>query len=828
MLLLAWLLGCGCDGSDDLGTRTPPGTTEVVPFEPAAATMYRVTDAEWRNSVEDLLGVTYDGALPVDYVLHGYTRIGASELTIPPLDLELYEAAAWDVATEAVPDPTARDALLGCSGLDSACVRGWAAGFARRAWRRPADADELDDLHDLHEQLLADTSPEVALQGIVAAILLSPAFVFRVELGEPDPDNPGWRRYTSLEMAGRLASFLTASVPDDELLDAGLAGDLLDAANLEAQALRLLETPRARDALTAFFSETLELQDLDAVTKDAALFPTWDEGLRAEMVLELELLFQDLVLDNDADLGELLTTSTSFVGADLGEVYGVSAGPGIDEVSLPAADERGGLLGRAGILALQAHHVATSPTLRGRFVQTRLLCRSIPPPPPGVDTSLDDLSAEGTLRDQLEQHMTDPVCASCHQQMDPIGFALEHFDAIGARREQDNGLPIDATGEIDDVPFDGAAELGQVVAAHPEYAGCWALQLYRSANGQAERLPELVEVDAITAAYEPDGRRLRELVVALVTSRAFRLATSPLGETCGTEGETRACDTACGGGTEVCADGRWRACTATAPSPETCDGADQDCDQLVDERLERACDATFGPGTQVCADGQWLGCEGPGTPPEVWCNGVDDDQDGSTDEGQEVAVAAFSYTDVVAAHYACDPIGDPYGPACHAAAHRACAATGCAVTGWGPLDLRATDTDLACLDASEGVVQGTTFTELATYHWPCDGVTRQGPDCNAAISRLCSARGLGTGFGPVENYNDDATIVCTPNATVLNGSYAVLATYGGGGCNASPERAGASCNRAIDAWCRDQGFETGHGPLENSGDLAVVACMGVP
>ena len=123
--------------------------------------------------------------------------------------------------------------------------------------------------------------------------------------------------------------------------------------------------------------------------------------------------------------------------------------------------------------------------------------------------------------------------------------------------------------------------------------------------------------------------------------------------------------------------------------------------------------------------------------------------------------------------------------------------------------------------------QWTTFSELSTFHGGCHGGNRQGPDCNAAISRLCGARGLGTGFGPVENAGDDATIVCTPNATVLEGSYAVLSGYDAG-CGAYAERAGAACSRAIHLWCRDQGFETGHGPLENTGDLAVVACMGVP
>jgi hypothetical protein len=833
--LWLWLAGCGCNDRRDVRdvespTGEGPTSTDpaLPPFTPPPAALLRVTAEEWRNSAEDLFGVRYEGQLPVDYLLYNYSRVGGSELTIPPLDLEQYEAASWSIAEAAIPDQASAEALLGCAVDDPACVRAWLHDPARRAWRRPASTDDLDEILALHGEILASYGPVLALQASVAWVLQSPEFLFRVEVGEPDParpDEPGWRRLTSWEVAGRLASFLTASVPDAELAEAAERGDLLTDAGILAQADRLLATPRARAAMQAFFAETLDLHELDSVTKDTTIYPEFGDALREQMALELKLLFTDVALDRGAPMTELLTTDKTFVGPELGALYGVPvAGSGIVEAVLPAGSQRGGLLGRAALLTIQSHNVTTSPTNRGKFVRTRLLCQDIPPPPPGVVTELEERS-DGTLREQLEEHATNPACASCHDVMDPPGFALEHFDPIGRWRDLDNGFPIDATGSIDDEPFDGAQQLGQVVAAHDLYPKCIATQLYRFANARVDRIEDLTLVEDIAADFVAEDQRWNPLVHALVLSVGFRSVAAPLGDVCATEGETRPCATGCGAGAEVCVAGRWTGCTAPAPGVEACNGADDDCDGLVDEVLERTCDGDFGLGTQTCDAGAWGACGGPGPDDEV-CNGLDDDLDGEVDEGLEVAVTTLTYDELTdLGHYACDARLDAFSPACHAATSRACAQTGCAVTGVGPVRLGASDLDLSCLDGAEAAVMGTTFTALSGWHPDCHGASRQGGACNAAIHRMCATTGLVTGFGPVENSGDDASVVCTPGATVFEGSYATLSGFDSG-CNAST-RVGAACNHAMHEWCRSQGFATGHGPLENSGDLALVACLGV-
>jgi hypothetical protein len=619
-LVLGLLAACGT--SDDVGGEA--GDSDVAaealpPFAPAPATLHRLTDRQLRHTWADLVGVTWTGALPADYVLHGYATVGGAEQTLPPADLELLDGAAWAVAEDAVPDAATAAALLGCevggdtdAAVDEPCLRTWLAAFLRRAWRRPATRPEVDALVALHDAVRGIETPTVAVQAVVASVLESPHLVFRVEIGRADPDHPGRRVLTGLELASRLAYFLTDAPPDDDLLAAAEAGELDTPDGLRAAAERLLDTPRADDAFVAFWAETLEVERIDETDKDLTLFPQVDDALRTAMADELRWLFRDVMLEHDGTFAELLTTDVAYVDAGLAKVYGLPPVEGRHvRVTLDPAQARGGLLGRAGVLAAFSHATRTSPTRRGKFVQNRLLCHTIPPPPPGVVASLDAVPDDGqhTLRERLEQHATVPVCASCHRQMDPIGFGLEHFDPIGRYQWNDPSLKsVDATGTLDDVPFDGAAELGRVVAEHPDFPGCMALQLYRHALGRAEQDPELAAVDDLARALVDGGGRLRPLVLALVGHEAFRTASAPT-DVCAEdeEGTSRACATSCGEGVETCAAGLWTGCDAPPAPQESCDGVDEDCDGTADE-VVTPCEADGLPGFEVCVDGEPGAC----------------------------------------------------------------------------------------------------------------------------------------------------------------------------------------------------------------------------
>ncbi len=796
MLVLLTLAACILSSQEEA-----PLPAQEDPIIPAEATLHRLSESQWRNAVEDATGVRFPGELPGDYVIQGYSAVGAAEVTIAPTDLELYEAAAWDVAEEALPHAEILDCtLLPPLGeedlsLDStACLRGWLARTGSQAWRRPLSQQELDTLVGL-VHTVADTSESMTLglRAGLASVILSPHFLFRVDRGIPDPQVNDRVCFTGFERASRLSFLLWDTGPDEELLAAAAAGDLESSAGIRAQAERLLDDPQARLALADFWAEYMDLARVALVDKDPNLYPQVDEALREAMVEEVRLLFDDFAF-GDQNFLELWTTDLAWANSDLAAVYGTTLdGDALQRIRLTGAEDRGGLMGRAAFLFLNAHATVNSPTLRGKFVRDTLLCQDIPPPPAGLDTSLTTVE-EGTLRDQLEQHMTDPSCGGCHVLMDPIGFGLEHFDPIGQRRELDNGFPIDATGDLDGAAFDGATELGEALAGHPSLPGCLVQQLYRHATGSLPRGQENIALAAFTDALLDSGGSFRELLLTLVTDQVFRTAADA---------------------------------GSTPPEEALCNGRDDDFDGETDEDLEQACEGEHGTGTQECVDGSWGPCEGPAAAWET-CDGTDEDADGLVDEALSVDVLAVDWNALTTSHSDCDSVSDTLTGACYAATHRSCAAQECSVTGWGPVAIDDTSerSALLCLDDAEAVTVPTTYSEMQAIHSGCNTDSRLGRDCNAAISRFCSSEGLITGFGPLENSGDDLWVACTPGATYVDTTYTALSAHEPL-CNGANARDGESCNAAIHQYCRANGHVSGFGPLENSGDTAHIACVGV-
>lgn len=493
----------------------------------------RLTRAQLANSVRDLLGpqVVMTSDLDEDTVAELFTTVGASQVSASNLTVERYEAMALDAVHQAFADPQARDALVGCDPtLDDGCARSFLAALGRRAWRRPLDEAELDR----YAALAHDAAPEepwLGLELATAGLLQSPNFLYLVEVGEPDPDAPEHRRYTDWEMAGRLAAFVWASVPDDALLDAAAAGELATTAGLEAQVDRMLADPRAEPALARFFEELLHLDVAEHMVKDPVLFPEASSQLFSDMRGEVERVIAKLVLEDDADLRDLFDTRQTFVTEELAALYGLPAPDpaladehGFAPAAIPEGWERVGILGSAVFLAGNANVGRTSPTRRGQFVQLRLRCSPLPPPPEGVDTEFPpaDPSDPVTMRERLEEHRVNPVCAGCHDQVDPIGLSLEHFDGLGRHRNDDFGLPLDVSGEIEGTPFEGLPGLAALLRDDPETMSCIARQAYRFATGHRETLQEIELLAALAEDFQASGHRFRALVRALVRSDGFR------------------------------------------------------------------------------------------------------------------------------------------------------------------------------------------------------------------------------------------------------------------------------------------------------------------
>ena len=409
----------------------------------------------------------------------------------------------------------------------AACAAEIMANLARRAFRRPVTAEDVDRLLAFYEQGAAGGGFDAGIELALRRLLVSPEFLFRIV--EDPPGLPPGAAYalSDLEMASRLSFFLWSSIPDDALLDAAVRGALRDPAELEAQARRMLDDPRAEALVTNFAGQWLSLRNAAAVQPDEDLFPDFGEDLRQGFRRETELLF-DAVLREDRSVVELLSADYTFLNERLALHYGVPnvRGSRFRRVVLddPA---RGGLLGHGSVLTVTSHANRTSPVVRGKWVLENVL--GTPPPPPPPDVPPLEAAAAGrtlTMREAMERHRANPVCASCHRVMDPLGLALEPFDAVGRRRTpNETRAAMDLSGALPDgTVFDGPAGLRAALLARPErFVTTVTEKLLTYAVGRGMEHYDAPAVRAIVRAAADDGYRLTTLVLGVVKSPPFRM-----------------------------------------------------------------------------------------------------------------------------------------------------------------------------------------------------------------------------------------------------------------------------------------------------------------
>ncbi|MFM8250857.1 MAG: DUF1592 domain-containing protein [Planctomycetota bacterium] len=395
---------------------------------------------------------------------------------------------------------------------------------ASRAFRRAATPEELQRLASLvelaHQQ---GDSFERGMQVALQAILVSPQFLFKLER---DPPPGEIRDLSDFELATRLSYFLWSSLPDDELFRAARDGHLRDPEKFAAQAQRLLLDPRADALVENFAGQWLQLRNLDQFLADKKQFPAFDDQLKAAMRRETELFFAH-IMRSDRSVLEFLDADYTFINERLAKHYGLSGwmGEGFQRVNVDKA-QRGGLLGQASILAVTSNPTRTSPVKRGKWVLENLFAAPPPPPPPNVPELADGKGKPltGTLRQRMEQHRVNPACAACHQLMDPVGFGLENYDAIGAWREKDGEHPVDASGEFaDGRKFQGPAELKTILLARQEeFRRCLAEKLLTYALGRGLEYYDVCAVNQIAKKVAEQDNRFSVLVREVVLSDAFR------------------------------------------------------------------------------------------------------------------------------------------------------------------------------------------------------------------------------------------------------------------------------------------------------------------
>lgn len=506
-------------------TEEPPVELSELPDgTPAAAHLTRLTAAQYRASITDVLGegLALPSQLEPDPPAAGLVSVGASEATISAWGVEQYENGAYAIAKQVMDDDAKRAALVPCEAaqtVDDVCAAAFVTEVGRRLWRRPLSSEERDDLVAIAADAATTLDDfDAGLEYALAAMLQSPQFLFRAELGEGG-------RFTDYEMASRLSFFLWNTTPDDALLAAAAAGKLTTDEGLADEARRMIEDPRARQGVRQFFTDMFELYELDHLSKDPKLFVHFSTDVGGFAREETLRSVEDIVFDKDTDYRTLLTTQQTFVNRHLAAVYSVPAGSkdGFAPVTLPAEGGRRGLLGQLSFLGLQSHPAASSAVLRGLFVRRVLLCQDIPPPPVDVNTALPEPSSTArTLRERNEVHLSDPTCAQCHNFMDPIGLGLENFDGLGRWREKDNDATIDASGELDGTAFANAWELAQVVHDHENLGLCLTRTLYRYATSHVEQADERQLVGALAERFAQQGHRVKALLFDVVTSPGFR------------------------------------------------------------------------------------------------------------------------------------------------------------------------------------------------------------------------------------------------------------------------------------------------------------------
>jgi mono/diheme cytochrome c family protein len=502
--------------------------------DPGRVTVRRLNRAEYNNTIRDLIGVSFRPAddFPADDVGYGFDHIG-DVLSISPLLLEKYLAAAEKIVDEAWKKPETRVRMMVGPAptepkppLWTEAARRSVLPFAERAFRRPLRDDEAQRLVDLVLSALKfGDSYEVGLKQACQAVLVSPHFLFRIEADPEKPD--GVRTLDEYELATRLSYFLWSTMPDEELFRLARQKELRKPGVLEAQVQRMLRDPKSRALTENFCNQWLTLRNLRTATPDPRRFPSFNEKLRDAMQRETELFFEYIVRENRSIL-EFLDSDYTFLNEQLAKHYGIPdvKGPEFRLVKL-TDPRRGGVLTQASVLTVTSNPTRTSPVKRGKFILENVLGTPPPPPPPGVEELAEEKKGElsGTLRQKMEQHRSNAVCASCHQRMDPLGFGFENFDAIGGWRVLEEKFPIDASGELPGgLRFDGPAELRKILMGKADQFGrCFTEKLLTYALGRGLERPDRCHVEDLARKLQANGYKFTGLVIDIVKSEPFQM-----------------------------------------------------------------------------------------------------------------------------------------------------------------------------------------------------------------------------------------------------------------------------------------------------------------
>lgn len=493
----------------------------------------RLSAREYDNVVRDLLG---DASSPAkrfipDAFQNGYDN-GSVGLAIQSDQVMSYQTAAEALAKAAVENRLSQ-LLAGCDVAEQGedeCAEAFLSSFVPRAFRRPPTDTELSRLRVVYDDAFDVLGFSGGIQTALEAILQSPQFLYREELGPADAQVvPGKSvQLTDYEVATQLSFLLTGTSPDDTLWSAVVAGRFKTREDHAREAERLLSTDGARETLRAFLHQWLATDRLASVTKDLSAYPAFSPTLTTSMTGELDRFFDAVLWQGQGSLRELFTSNQSFADPALAQLYGAPVtAEGFQSITLDPTI-RAGVLTRAGFLAVHSAIDSSGPIARGVFVLQSLLCAPPPPPPADVPPAApagDPLVKDLTTRQRFERHVSTPFCAACHQMIDGVGFGFEQFDGIGAHRTTEKGQPIDSSGTLVntggiDGPYVGVAELSRKLADSQPLRDCFVKQAYRFGMGQVEPADSAAALSALAGDFSSEASVVTVLL-ELVRSPLF-------------------------------------------------------------------------------------------------------------------------------------------------------------------------------------------------------------------------------------------------------------------------------------------------------------------
>lgn len=495
---------------------------------PGPTFIRRLNRFEYNNTIRDLLG---DASTPADQFPSEEKRLGfdnnATALQVSPALTEQYMISAEALATTAVTsnmskvvscDPTA------AAGAD-ACAKSFIQTFGRRAFRRPLTSDEETTMKSVFD-VGAQTDFASGIRLVIETFLQSAPFLYRVEFGAPPASGESVTKLTSWEMASRLSYLIWQSMPDDTLLDAASNDELSTSDQVAAQVSRMMDDQRAHDVFAHFHELWLHVDQIASVDKDTSVFTTFSKDLVPLMQQETRQFLDYVVWDGPGNLEALLTSPTTFLNDKLAVYYGEgsASGSGFTRVDLDAT-KHAGILTQGGMMAAIGKANQTAPVQRGKFVREQLLCQPLSPPPANIMIKPPDISPTLSTRERFAAHRTQDLCATCHTLMDPIGLGFENYDGAGLYRSEENGKPIDATGQVNqsDIPgtFNGAVDLAHKLAQSKQVQGCVTKSWFRYAYGRAETDDDGCTLQTVNQKFAASQFDLKSLVVALTATDAF-------------------------------------------------------------------------------------------------------------------------------------------------------------------------------------------------------------------------------------------------------------------------------------------------------------------